>query len=250
MKETMKKVFLFLIVAITLAACIDRNVSVKITGDIHNGGNQQIQLALITADGMELMDSTYMKNGHFEFKISSEDERIKGRENAPMLFQLFLSEENSLATMAKKGERLKITADAQDLVRTYQISGGEEAELMHQLDSALTAFVIPAEKLFESYNENMYDDSVKTSIEAQYMPMLQHHRQYLKDFIDKHPNNMACYIAFFQSYNRRTFFNPMQDLDLLKKINANMMKVYPESEYVIGMTRMVEMLKSQVRATE
>ncbi len=250
MKKAMKKIFLFLIVAITLVACMDRKVSVKIAGDIHNGGNQQIQLALITADGMELIDSTYMKNGHFEFKISSEDERIKSRENAPMLFQLFLSEENSLATMAKKGERLKITADAQDLVRTYQISGGEEAELMHQLDSALAAFVIPAEKLFESYSENMYDDSVKASIEAQYIPMLQHHRQYLTDFIDKHPNNMACYIAFFQSYNRRTFFNPMQDLDLLKKINANMMKVYPESEYVVGMTRMVEMLESQPRATE
>ena len=60
---------------------------------------------------------------------------------------------------------------------------------------------------------------------------------------------MACYIAFYQSYNRRTFFDPLQDLDVLKTINANMMKVYPKSEYVVAMTRMAEMLDSQRHAT-
>ena len=245
----MKKVAMILLAAVLLAACADRNVSVKISGDIKDGGNQMVRLALITADGMDIIDSANMRDGHFEFKVSSENELIKERENNPMMFQLFLSEENSLATMAKKGEHLKITADAQNLIRTYQVTGGEEAILMHQLDSALTAFVIPAEKLFEDYSENMYNDSVKASIEAQYLPMLQQHRKYLEDFINKHPNNMACYIAFYQSYNRRTFFDPLQDLDVLKKINANMMKVYPKSEYVVAMTRMAEMLDSQRHAT-
>ena len=240
---------MILLAAVLLAACADRNVSVKISGDIKDGGNQMVRLALITADGMDIIDSANMRDGHFEFKVSSENELIKERENNPMMFQLFLSEENSLATMAKKGEHLKITADAQNLIRTYQVTGGEEAILMHQLDSALTAFVIPAEKLFEDYSENMYNDSVKAAIEAQYLPMLQQHRQYLEDFINKHPNNMACYIAFYQSYNRRTFFDPLQDLDVLKKINANMMKVYPKSEYVVAMTRMAEMLDSQRHAT-
>lgn len=245
----MKKILLLVFLAISLVACTDRNVSVKISGDIHDGGNRMIRLALITADGMDLIDSTTMHDGHFEFKLSSENELIKERENNPMMFQLFLTEENSLATMAKKGEHLIITADAQDLTRTYHVTGGEEAVLMQQLDSALTAFVIPAEELFEHYSENMYNDSVKANIEAQYVPMLQQHRQYLEDFINKHPNNMACYIAFFQSYNRRTFFDPLQDLDVLKKINANMMKVYPKSEYVVAMTRMAELMESQGRTS-
>lgn len=245
----MKKILLLVISAITLMACTDRNVSVKISGDIHDGENQMIRLALITADGMDLIDSATMRNGHFEFKLSSENELIKERENAPMLFQLFLSEDNCLSTMAKKDDHLTITADAKDLTRTYHVSGSEEAILIHQLDSALTAFAIPTEKLLEPYNENIYNDSIRSSIEAQYVPMLQHHRQYLKDFIDKHPNNMACYIAFFQSYNRRTFFDPIQDLDVLKQINANLRKVYPESEYVVAMTRMAEMLDAQRRAT-
>ena len=209
-----------------------------------------LRLVLITADGMDVIDSANLRDGHFEFKISSTDERIKELENAPMMFQLFLSEENSLATMAKKGERLTITADAQDLSRTYHISGGEEAVLLHQLDSALTSFIIPTEKLLEPYQKNIDNDSVRAAINAQYLPMLQQHRQYLEDFIDKHPNNMACYVAFYQSYNRRTFFDPMQDLDILKKINNNLSKVYPKSEYVKAMTNVADLIEMRKSAFE
>lgn len=244
----MKKIVLLMIMAMFLASCADRNVSVKIAGDIHDGGNQMIRLALITSEGMEMMDSMNLRNGHFEFKLSSEDERIKERENAPMMFQLFLSEENSLSTMAKKGERLKITADAQDLTRTYHISGGEEAILIHQLDSSLTAFVIPTEKLYETYQENGENDSVRAEIEAKYVKMLQNHQQYLQDFIKNHPNNMASYIAFFQSYNRRNFFDIYMDLDILKQINNSLSKVYPESEYVKAMTNLADMVEMRLDA--
>lgn len=244
----MKKIVLLMIMAIFLAGCGDRNVSVKIAGDIHDGGNQMIRLALITSEGMDMIDSVNMRNGHFEFKISSENERIKERENAPMMFQLFLSEENSLSTMAKKGERLKITADAQDLTRTYHISGGEEAILIHQLDSSLTAFVIPTEKLYETYQKNGENDSIRAEIEAKYVKMLQNHQQYLQDFIKNHPNNMASYIAFFQSYNRRNFFDIYMDLDILKQINNSLSKVYPESEYVKAMTNLADMVEMRLDA--
>lgn len=244
----MKRIFYFAMLISTVLAtgCSDRNVSVTISGDIQNGGNQMMRLALITSDGMDFIDSTNLKDGRFEFKISSENELIKERENAPMMFQLFLSEENSLATMAKKGEHLRITADAKDMVRTYRISGGEEAVLIHQLDSSLAAFVIPSEKLYEEYRKTLEDDSARAEIEAKYVVMLQNHRQYLENFIEKHPNNMASYIAFYQSYNRRNFFDIYRDLEVLKKINANMEKVYPESEYVKSMENIADMVERQM----
>ena len=247
----MRKHFLLIgLLVLLLSACQNRNVAVTISGNLSNAGNQMIRLALITADGMDFIDSTNLRNGQFEFKISSDNELIKERENAPMMFQLFLTEDNCLATMAKKGEHLKITADAKDMVRTYNISGGEEAVLIHQLDSSLTAFVIPSEKLYEEYQKTMEDDSARAEIEAQYVVMLQNHRQYLENFINMHPSNMASYIAFYQSYNRRNFFDIYHDLDVLKKINANMEKVYPESEYVKSMKNIVEMVEMQMSRDE
>ena len=241
----MKKLLFLFATVMLLAACGNRNVSVRISGDIKDGGNQMIRLVLITSEGMEELDSMNLKNGHFEFKVSSENELVKERENAPMMFQLFLSDDNSLATMAKKGEHLEITADAKDLTQTYRISGGEEAVLMQQLDSALTVFVTEANKLYEVYQKNVDNDSIRADIEVRYMKLVTGHRQYLENFIAGHPNNMASYIAFFQSYNRRNFFDVYQDLDLLKKINANLSKVYPGSDYVITMNHIVEMVESR-----
>ena len=77
------------------------------------------------------------------------------------------------------------------------------------------------------------------------MNLLFQHRDFLEKFIAGHPNNMASYIAFFQSYNRRNFFDVYQDLDVLKKINANMSKIYPESEYVKTMIHVVEMVENR-----
>lgn len=241
----MKKLLLLITAALIFAACGKWKTSVVISGDIQDGDNQMIQLALVTADGLNFIDSANMKDGHFDFKVSSDNELIKERENAPMMFQLFLSDNNSLATMAKKGEKLNITANAKDLTQTYRISGGEEAVLMQHLDSALTVFVTEANKLYEVYQENIENDSVRGDIETRYMNLLFSHREFLEKFIANHPNNMATYIAFFQSYNRRNFFDIYQDLDMLKKINANMSKVYPESEYVKTMIHIVEMVESQ-----
>ena len=234
-----------LMAAVVLAACGNRHVSVKISGDIKDGENRMVHLALITADGMEMIDSVNLKDGHFEFKVSSDNELIKERENAPMMFQLFLSDNNSLATMAKKGEKLTITADAKDLTQTYRISGGEEAVLMQQLDSALTVFVTEANKLYKVYQKNLENDSARGEVETKYMNLLFQHRDFLEKFIATHPDNMASYIAFFQSYNRRNFFDVYQDLDLLKKINANMSKIYPESEYVKTMIHVAEMVDNR-----
>ena len=61
---------------------------------------------------------------------------------------------------------------------------------------------------------------------------------------------MASYIAFYQSYNRRNFFDIYRDLDVLKKINANMEKVYPESEYVKSMKNIVDMVELQMSRNE
>ena len=122
--------------------------------------------------------------------------------------------------------------------------------LLQHLDSALTVFVTESNKLYEVYQENLENDSARGEVETLYMNLLFSHREFLEKFIADHPNNMATYIAFFQSYNRRNFFDVYQDLDVLKQINANMSKVYPESEYVKTMIHIVEMVESRQPAEQ
>ena len=53
---------------------------------------------------------------------------------------------------------------------------------------------------------------------------------------------MASYIAFYQGYNRRSFFNEQEDKALLRTITNTLKKHYPDNPYVQNMQRRLEML--------
>lgn len=239
-----KLLFLLFFISCILLACSDKNESVIISGNIKNADSKTLRLALVTVDGLDIIDSIKLKNGNFKFVIKDNDERFTQLKEAPMMFQLFLSEDNSLSTMAIHNDKLKISADASDLTKTYNISGGEDAVLIHQLDSALLSFITPVEKLYDIYQNNIENDSIREDIENQYNKLLQQHRKYLTDFIDNHPYNMASYIAFYQSYNRREFFDVRKDIEILKKINSNLLQKYPNSDYVKTMIHLVKRIEN------
>lgn len=230
------------IILLIVSSCQNKKNQIVFEGQIKNAHNEQIWLAVVTNDGLQMLDSMKLEKGHFCFTLKSETEEEKARVNTPMMYQIMLSPFNTLTTLAQAGDHIVFDASADDLVDGYHVSGGEEAVLMGQLDSALNAFVHPTEQLYRKYQSNLQNDVVREEVEQQYVEMLEHHKQYLKDFIKNHPHNMASYIAFYQGYNKRSFFNEMEDLALLKQITQSLKKQYPESPYVKNMQQHVEIL--------
>lgn len=211
-------------------------------GTFKNVDNQTIRLALVDIDDIVLLDSIKIKDGHFKFVIKAESETEKTRFSSPMLYQLMLNPENMLTTMAQKGDHLIFEADGKNLIRTYHVRGGEEAILMAQLDSALSAFIQPTEQLYLYYQENINNDSIREQIEHEYMQRLTTHKTFLSSFIENHPHNMASYIAFYQSYNRRSFFSEEEDFAILKSLTYSLNETYPNNPYIKNMVQHVEVL--------
>lgn len=234
-----------ILIGLVICSCRNRNDQIVIQGTIRDGNHELLHLALITPDGLSTLDSVRMKDGDFTFILSAKTKEDKARLSSPMIYQLFLAPANSLSTMAKGGDHIVIEAEANDLLNTCRISGAEEAELMWQLDSALRDFVAPVEKLYAVYQQHIEDDSIRADIESQYTGLLQNHIQYLNRFIQEHPCNMASYIAFYQSYNRRKFFDEYQDWELLKNITQSLKEIYPDSPYVKVMEQKVEIIEIQ-----
>lgn len=244
MKYTPKTfALLLIIISLLYTSCQNKKGQIVIEGQFKGAHNEWVRLAMIGDRDLIMLDSMHMKNGKFRFVISAETDEEKKRVASPMMYQIILSNDNSLTTLAKGGEQIVIHANAQNLLKSYQIKGGEEAILMAQLDSALTAFVQPTEKLYVTYEKNLDNDSIRADIEKQYVGMLEKHKQYLTEFIQKHPKNMATFIAFYQSYNRRSFFSEQTDIALLKQITESLKQVYPDNPYVKNMQLRVEMLE-------
>ncbi len=211
-------------------------------GDVKGGGNSELVLAMVTNSGLQVLDSVKMKEGHFRFEIKPETKEDLANVSTPMMYQLMLSPYNTLTTIAQGGDRLTITAEAEDLVATYRVSGGEEAVLVCQLDSALHAFAQSVEQLYAFYVKNLDDDSARTEVEKNYLQLRQDHKQYLQKFIQQHPDKMASYIAFYQSYNRGVFFNELKDRETLETITQSLKSKYPNNPYIQNMQQRMQML--------
>jgi len=242
----MKRLFCLLMAfCLMLSACQQRKSDLVIEGDFQNGGNALVRLSLIGAEETLVLDSMKMKDGHFSFDLRANNDESKSRLATPMLYKLEMANNNAITTIAQGGQHLNFTADAADLVHTYRVTGGEEAILCCQLDSALTVLSQQAEQWFPSYQKNIDNDSIRADIETRYMALVNAHTSYLLDFIEQHPQNLASYMAYYQSYNRRIFLDREQYGDLLRTLTHNLQQKYPDSPYILLMLRRIELMDLQ-----
>ena len=56
-------------------------------------------------------------------------------------------------------------------------------------------------------------------------------------------NSLAAITAFYQEYNRRNFFDETKDLELLKKIYENLIKIYPNNEIVQFLKQRIDLVE-------
>ncbi len=228
------KILIFCILTVIFYSC-NNKCYVSFSGKITNAENKKLYIAVVTFDGSEIIDSAKLTTNSFKFCIDKQNHKCNQLKDSPLMFKLFISSENGIYTIVNENEDIYIEADANNLIKSYSISGGTEAFLIHQLDSALLTFINSVDELYLLYENNINIDSVKDKIESSYIVLMQNHRTFLENFIEEHPNNMASYVAFFQSYNRARFFDKEKDINILRKINSNLSKKYPESEYVKSM---------------
>lgn len=195
-------------------------------GDISGAEGKFLTVSLMTPDGETASDSVQIKNGYFQLTFPMNDEN-------PHFFRISLRNDNAFTTLATKGEKLSLVADAASLVRNYSISGGTDAELMQKLDRQLSLFVDSTEILMEWYNLNTNDDTLREQIERAYNQITANHTTFLRQFIQENPQSLSSLAAFYQRYNQCIFLPEEENLDLLKMLYDSLQKQYPDSEDVM-----------------
>lgn len=224
---------LFLLFAFLLSACQQKKADIVLFGNLENSYENYIYLSQITPEGIILVDSAAIKNGKFTFSLSAEDEQTRAKYSVPAFYQIWLTPENGFTTLAKSGDQISFTADAEHLVNTYSVvDGTEDAYLMYQLDTQLRVFVDTVEKLMKIYDAHLYDDSVKMEIESNYLTAVERHTQFLHTFIQENKTSLASITAFYQKFNRRIFLPESENLPLLNTLYQSLNTIYPESEDV------------------
>jgi len=228
----MKKTIIFVIISLLLASCGHRNV-VVFDGTILGADGCYLSVSRTCAGEVLQSDSALVRDGRFYLEMPVESTEAE-------FYCVTLGENNSFTTLASRGETISIEADAASLAKSYDVKGGPDAVLMCQLDKHLALFADSTEFLVNLYNQYVNDDSLRAEIESAYVLIKGHHQQYLRDFIQKNPQSLACLAAFYQRYNQCLFFSETDDHALLESVYSSLSKKYPENGNVIWLKKRLE----------
>ncbi len=221
----MKKraVFYFCFCAFLLFSCQKKDVIV-LEGDIRGGDGKYVYFTKLDQEQLVLLDSVKIKNGMFSISLPTKDAE-------PAFYQIGLSNENALMTLARRGEKIHFSADADDLIAHYSVSGADDAVKMCDLDRQLRLFIDSTDYLLSIY-QSTDDDSIHAEIERCYNSLKIHHTNFLRSFIKNNSQSLVVIIAFYQKYNNAHFFAEKEDAELLQFIYNSLQKAYPNNEYV------------------
>lgn len=228
----MKKLYLIFILFLILGlqSCVSKKQKINFNGELSHCKYSKIYLYKVTPTGTFVIDSSEIIQG--KFSLTDNMDQYSDPNNYPCFYKVFLTQKNHILTIASMGESLHFKANADSLVKTYHVSGGHDAQLLNQLDIRLKMFVDSVETLYDSYETNQYNDSVKVMIETKYNKLVENHQKYLLDFIHTNKESLVTLTAFYQTFNRRIFFPEKENIPLLTEMYLSLKVKYPKNDNI------------------
>ena len=222
----LKKIMLALPV-ILLAGCSNTNPgsgSFELTGKLDNSHGETIYLQQLSADGVKDLDTATLDDKG-EFKMDAKIAEIG-------FYRLKITDRNFATFIFSPNDNVKVTGNVENLGNSYTVQGSAESQLFWELNKASVANYgkrDSLQKLFQSFvNSAKMDstriDSISNALEKPYTALIDQHNQYLKTFIESNITSFAS-LAAIQQLPAEQFG------DLYKKLDAELIKKYPNSPY-------------------
>lgn len=217
----MRKLSLILVTVVFMAGCSYRN-AVTFEGNISGCDGCYLTVSRTCAGETQYTDSVQVRGGRFSLDIPA-------GKNGPDFFCISLRKDNAFTTLADKGEKVHIKADAASLARTCRVTGSRDAELMCQLDHQLACFSDSTDHLMELYYYYYYNDTMRAKIEEVYMTIKANHAAFLRNFIVQNSESLSSLAALYQRYNRGVFLPEEENLELASELCAKLKSQYPNN---------------------
>ncbi len=228
----MKRVFLLIMLALTAAACKDKN-SFTIRGVINGKTDKYIHISKVDINTPILIDSAKIsKKGSFRFTVHSAE---------PDFYQLGFSGTDFITLLAKPGETIRLGFSNKNLYENYSVEGSEGSSKLQVLDLALANTKRKLDSLTNLYNQSSKEpgfDVKGPELESEFLNLIKAQRKKNIEFIINNINSLAAIKALYQTITPDTYvlYEP-NDLQYLKIVTDSLTKHYPNSKHVQALAR-------------
>jgi len=228
----MKSIFYFSLLLLLLSACGKSGNVLK--GNFSNAAGKTVRLERFEKNmPMHVDSATVSSDGTFELSFP----------NKVDIYRLSLGNPSDYAVMILDSTNTpEITADGNQILNTYKIKGSPASELVHGFFTRTNQYLQDRERLrVELEKVALTDTSGRSKVLADVEKIKNDYFVYRNQFVDNNPTSPALMIALNQ-------FNPVEELDYVKKIEKALGASMPKSEYhiaVISTIQQAEMMLSQ-----
>jgi hypothetical protein len=230
-----------ILVLFFMTSCHYRKQIIIFEGTLTYAGNTMIYLVHFTPNELFIIDSCPVEQGKFRLAVRKEANRSRDYYASPSFYRIQLTPQSNYVTLpAKAGDKIVLTGDARNLIKSYTVSGSVDVQLMQQLNHRLTSFIDSTEQLQIFYTQHIDDDSARMCVEKEYNQLVANHTAFLRQFIVRNSQSMVTIIAFYQMYNQKKFFSETDDFPLLESIYTRLSLLYPQNEHVLFLKERIE----------
>lgn len=228
-----------LILVVILSAIVNaQGKQIEISGVIENGAGKVIKLNKFVNNQQVTADSVLInKKGKFKLTISVKE---------PEFFSLMLKQDayalivlDSATTQSK----VTVTGNADNFINSYKISGSESSTEIEKF----TKQVFRYQETKQSLNKKMYTNGIsldqRSAIQTSLDSLQTDFESNRDQFINKNYKSIASIVAV-------GYLNPMNDIELLRKIESGLKETVPGSDYYYGVKTQLTQVETQLKIQE
>lgn len=202
-----------LVITIALIGCGEKQPEGDLQGKLENASGQQIYLEELLPSGINTVDTAQVnEDGTFFFDYKFDKTGY---------FRMKITDQNYCSVIGQPNQAIKITADANDLNRTYTVEGSE-------LSSEFQKVLYDVNKIFEKrdsiqkkYNPSM--DSLQIAeLQTEFNATIPEMENFVKDVIDSDVDPLIALFVIDQ-------LNPDKYLEYYQKVSKSFKEKYPEN---------------------
>jgi len=160
-----------------------------------------------------------------------------------------LAKDNFVTLLIEKGETIDLSGDAEDLAKTYRVSGSKGSLLLKEWDVFLQKNKESTDSLAKILMDSQEKPDflkIKNGLDSTYKIILANVRKKAREFIDNNPKSLASLIVIYQYFGHKALFNEKDDIEYFEKLDNNLMIAYPNSEHTKDLTKIVAEVKKEL----
>jgi len=240
----MKRILLFLILALIVISCESEPEFFTISGEVNNANGEKLYLIELQTNNIVILDSIILNDeGIFSFK---------GQTDIPKFYALRITPNNYLTLIVNPFEQILIKTDGENLANNPIIEGSPESWEIMLLRSKLDKSVKKLDSLgmyYRSLIGTVEINKVRDSLNLLSQEIIAEHTEFTKKFIRNNSNSLASLMALYQQIAPRLYvLNPKDDLEYFTLVDSSLMLRCPESEAVKALHIQMEEIKRQMKA--